>query len=186
MQQLGEKAQLGQAEAYQILRDALRSQRYQRLQLALGAWLEGGAWVNTETATLSVSTLAAKVLGKRYKQLKQHGQRLVHMHPEERHETRISGKKLRYASEFFTSLYPGNSTKGFVRALADLQGVLGTLNDIATTEQLIRQIIGEHPNRALDEVLHLFSGWNACNAMHNLEDMQEKWTVFEKQALFWK
>lgn len=186
LQQLGEKARLGQAEAYQILRDALRSQRYQRLQLALGAWLEGGAWVNTEAATLSVSTLAAKVLGKRYKQLKQHGQRLVHMHPEERHETRISGKKLRYASEFFTSLYPGNSTKGFVRALADLQGVLGTLNDIATTEQLIRQIIGEHPNRALDEVLHLFSGWNACNAMHNLEDMQEKWTSFEKQALFWK
>lgn len=186
LQLLGEKARQAQGAAYACLREALQSQRYQRLQLALGAWLEGGAWVKPNSNTLSIITLAAKVLGKRYKQLRQHGRRLVHMHPEERHQTRISAKKSRYAAEFFTSLYPGNGTKGFIRALADLQGVLGILNDIATTEGVIRDLIGAHPGRALDEVLHLFSGWNACNAMYNLEHMREKWDRLEAQEPFWK
>lgn len=183
---LREKAQHAQSEAYVRVRAALHSQRYHRLQLALAAWLEGKQWLLPEAANLTVKTLAHQVLTKRHKQLKKHGQRLIHMHPEERHLTRISAKKLRYAAEFFTSLSPANGNKGFIRALAEVQGVLGVLNDITTTESLIRQLIGSHPNRVLDEVLHLFTGWNACNAAHNLEHMKEKWEAFACQPPFWK
>lgn len=183
---LREKAQHAQGNAYAEARAAIRSQRYHHLQLALGAWLEGGQWVLPEMADLSVKTLAHQMLTKRHKQLKKHGQRLVHMHPEERHLTRISAKKLRYAAEFFTSLSPANGSKGFIRALAEVQGVLGVLNDIATTEGLIRSLIGEHPIRALDEAFHMFTGWNACNAVQTLEHMSETWQLFADQPPFWK
>ncbi len=183
---LHEKAQHAQGEAYVEVRAALRSQRYHRLQLALGAWLEGGHWLLPEAASLTVKELSHQVLTKRHKQLKRHGERLIHMHPEERHLTRISAKKLRYAAEFFISLSPANGSKNFIRALADVQGVLGVLNDIATTESVIRDIIGEHPVRTLDEVSHLFTGWNACNAIHTLEHMTETWKVFAGQRPFWR
>lgn len=182
---LQEKAVQAQHQAYIETHAAIHSQRYHRLQLAFGAWLEGGKWILPDAAELTVHALSQQILGKRHKQLKKHGQRLVHMHPEERHETRITAKKFRYAAEFFTSLSPAGSAKNFIRALADVQNILGTLNDIATTESLIRNLIGAHPNRALDEALYLFTGWNACNAAHQLQSMGEKWKAFAKQPAFW-
>ena len=54
---------------------------------------------------------------------------------EERHQVRIEIKKLRYATEFFESLFKGGGAKKRKRAalstLEALQETLGELNDIA-------------------------------------------------------
>jgi triphosphatase len=108
------------------------------------------------------------------------------MHPEERHQSRIAAKKLRYAAEFFSSLYPVGKSRAFVRTLANLQDVLGVLNDITVTENLLRHLIGNRPDRTLDEALHIFTGWNACNAMHSLENMDKAWRSFAAEKPFWR
>ena len=126
------------------------------------------------------------MLGKRNKELRLHGQRLVHMHPEERHETRIAAKKLRYAAEFFSGLYPAAKARAFNQSLAQLQDVLGVLNDIAVTENLIHRLIGRRPVRALDEAFHIFNGWNGCNAIHGLAHMESAWNRFAGTAPFWR
>lgn len=183
--QLLEKACHAQTRAYADIRTALHSQRYHRLLLAMGVWLENRVWVIPESAQLTVSELSRQILSKRHKQLKKHGQRLAHMHPEERHETRITAKKFRYAAEFFTSLST-DSSKNFIKALADVQGILGILNDIATTEGLIQRLIGARPNAALNTAQHLIAGWNACHANHRLAHMHGVWTVFSRQKPFWR
>ena len=43
---------------------------------------------------------------------------------------------LRYAAEFFGSLWPGQSMKRYVAALKDLQQALGTLHDTAVAPAL--------------------------------------------------
>jgi inorganic triphosphatase YgiF len=176
-----------QEEAYVEVRTALSSQRYNYLLLSLAAWLENERWrdgardkkshqvLNTSTATLA----------KRHKQLRQRGKRLEHMHPEVRHAARIAAKKLRYASEFFASLYPSAKSRSFIRKLSQLQDCLGVLNDITTTEKLLQQLIETSPNIKLDEVQHLFAHWNASNRIHFEKNLNENWQAFASQKPFW-
>jgi triphosphatase len=187
LQQLSDKAIEAQCQAYVDARAAISSQRYHRFLLSLGGWLENERWRSATPPAdgCTVLDIAQATLARRYKQLRRHGRRLTHMHPEERHATRIAAKKLRYAAEFFSSLHPARMTRPFSQGLAQLQDILGVLNDIAVTENLIRQLIGNHPVRALDESLHIFAGWNACEAMHRLEVMESTWRSFKKTRPFW-
>jgi inorganic triphosphatase YgiF len=183
--QLGDKAAAARLKAYAEARAALSSQRYHRILLSLGAWLENQRWRNADSVEYSVRDVARAMLTKRHKQLIKHGKRLMHVHPEERHATRIAAKKLRYAAEFFIGLYPEESSQEFLRPLAKVLDVLGILNDIAVTENLIRCLIGGHPNRPLDESLYLFTGWNACNAMHRMQCLESSWNRFARKHPFW-
>lgn len=185
---LRDKALAAKVEAYNEVRTTLLSQRYHCLLLTLAAWLENERWhENAHNAKRAkVLDIATTALTKRHKQLRMRGKRLVHMHPEERHATRIAAKKLRYAAEFFASLYSSAKSRSFISKLSQLQDQLGVLNDITITEKLLHQLIGSHPDRALDEALHIFAGWNACNAINSLARMDEAWQTFAAQKPFWR
>ena len=183
--ELNQKAEHARKRAYAEVRKALSSQRYHRLLLTLGDWLENERWHDSNAVECSVFDVAKRMLAKRQKQLKQHGKLLMHAHPEERHTTRIAAKKLRYATEFFASLYSKKRLRDFLPALTKLQENLGVLNDITVTESLIRCLIGEHPKPALSEALYLFTGWNACNAIHYKQDMEHLWSRFANQKPPW-
>ncbi len=185
---LRDKALSSQIVAYNEVRTALLSQRYQCLMLTLAAWLENEHWREgtRHSKRVNVLTIATTTLTKRHKQLQRSGKRLIHMHPEQRHVTRIAAKKLRYAAEFFASLYSSAKSRSFISSLSQLQDCLGVLNDTITTEKLLHQLIGSRPNRALDEALHIFTGWNACNAINSLAHMDEAWRIFTSQKPFWR
>ena len=181
---LKEMAEHAKHEVYVKVREALFSQRYHRLLLTLGDWLENERWRDTKAAEYSVFDISHTMLSKHHKQLKQHGRRLMHAHPEERHATRIAAKKLRYSAEFFMGLYPKVKTRDFLKALGKLLNNLGMLNDITATEHIIHHLIGEHPEPVLNEALYLLTGWNACNAMRYKQDLEGIWNRFMYQKLF--
>lgn len=185
---LHEKALLAKVEAYKVLRAALLSQRYQCLLLTLAAWLENERWCENahNFKGVKVLDLATATLTKRYKKLRCNGKRLSSMHTVERHATRIAAKKLRYAAEFFASLYFSKKSKAFNRSLSQLQDRLGVLNDITTTEKLVHQLIGSHPDRPLDEALHICAGWNACNTINSLAHMDKAWRTYTSHKTFWR
>lgn len=182
---LHEKAVAAQARAYREARAALESQRYHRLLLTLASWLENERWALGTEAERGVREIAAATLAKRYKQLRRHGKRLIHMHPEERHQTRIAAKKLRYAAEFFTSLYHSGRSHAFIQQLAQVQDQLGLLNDIAVTDQLLHRLAGSRPDRAVSDALLLFAGWNASHAQHGLSHTDDTWRAFAAKKTFW-
>jgi inorganic triphosphatase YgiF len=177
------RAMTAQCVAYIAVRSAIRSQRYQRLLLSMGAWLEN---MQDDPKARSITEIAEGMLQKQYKQLQKHGKLLSEMNTEQRHQTRIAGKKLRYAAEFFVSLYSPRRTEPFLQKLADLQDVLGMLNDITITKVLAHRLAGEHSDKALHEALHILSGWNGYRATHEVPRMDAVWKVFAAQKPFWR
>ena len=63
--------------------------------------------------------------------------------PAERHQLRIALKKLRYAAEFFRSLYGEKEVAQYLKRMSALQDDLGHLNDVATAETLMDKLAGE-------------------------------------------
>ena len=97
--------------AREAARAALNTPRYTTFLLAYGAWIANREWrlqpVSETSATLfrPVVELADSLLTKRYKKARKLGRVFDSLTIEERHLLRIELKKLRYAADFFSSLY---------------------------------------------------------------------------------
>lgn len=125
-------------DALREAQSMLDSSQFQRLLLEIAGWTEGGDWLaqSQETARDHALTLFARsVLSRRRSNLRKYSGHLLEMSDADRHRLRIAAKKLRYAAEFFASLYHGRlaakDRRTFAKALAQLQDSLGELNDIA-------------------------------------------------------
>jgi len=133
------------AMAYASAAGAVRSGRFRAAMLDLAEWVEIGQWtVDKERKALrtrAVAKHAKKELARLRKRTKSKGADLRHRSVRQRHRLRIRAKRLRYATEFFASTFPGETgAKRRVEslsALKDLQDALGGLNDLATRHALI-------------------------------------------------
>ena len=76
-----------------------------------------------------------ELLDRHRRRLKRRGEGLIDLGDAHRHKARIEAKKLRYALDFLSSLYPGHREQRrlarFRDRLAVLQDNLGELNDLA-------------------------------------------------------
>jgi inorganic triphosphatase YgiF len=176
-----------QEETYIELRKAINSQRYQCLLISLAAWLEKELFNVTikNGKKHPLLSFASSVLNKRHKRLQLLSKRFLVMSSEERHGTRISIKKFRYAMEFFTSLYPSGNSRSFINRLSQLQKYLGLLNDIATTEKLVQQLTGKKPSQVLKEALYILSGFNECYRQYCINQSEKALRKLLSQKPFW-
>jgi triphosphatase len=170
--------------------NAVASDRYQRMLLRLGAWLCRQPWredaKNGEgVIEKGVIPFVSRILQKRHRRLKKKGKLLVTLSPGQRHEVRIAAKKMRYAAEFFSSLYPHKRTRRYIAALAVLQEVLGALNDAATTVSLLRgpEVSTDEPIR--EQTKSLVLGWSGGVGQTRLKDLEAAWENFVDQKAFW-
>ena len=171
-------------------RDSVRSARYTSLLLAAGRALarEDLAALTAGTGELSepVGTFATRLLERRHAKLRKRGAALREATPEARHAARIAAKRLRYAAEFFVSLYPPKRAKRYVAALEDIQDTLGLLNDLATAERLLADAVGG-ARQAIDaRSVGIVAGWCAATAHHALARIGQDWKQFKSAKEFWK
>jgi triphosphatase len=132
-------------QALEHVRVSLASARTRLLMIDLAEWLAIGRWRvdprDTALAARAAPDFAADILDRHRRKLKKRGKGLAKLDDVHRHEVRIEGKKMRYAAEFFGSLYPGRKArrrhKDFVSRIGDLQDVLGELNDLVTGPQVL-------------------------------------------------
>ena len=170
---------------------AITSGRYQKLLLRLGAWLCSQPWrVGEEENTApfaeeSISVFAEQVLQKYHNRCKKQGRHLATLTPEERHQVRIAAKRLRYASEFFSSLYPRKRTRQYIAALASLQKILGALNDAVTAKSLLEDLEGTADNTTQQQAKNLVLGWVGGMNQARAQELADTWTYFVKQKVFW-
>lgn len=172
-------------------REAIASARYQKILLQLGSWLCTHPW-NARlpdqvevAADEPVATFSAKTLQKRHTHLKKRGKRLTTISPEERHQVRIAAKKLRYASEFFSSLYAQKRVRRYLAALAELQEVLGLLNDAVTTERLLEELAETERDSNLHAATNLVRGWVRGTSQARIATLGYTWKRVGKQRIFW-
>jgi triphosphatase len=181
LQQLALKRQI---KIYVFIREALLSQRYNCLLLTICSWLENEKWKETKKH-YKLLTVATRTLNKFHKQLLRHNENLTDMPPEYRHATRIASKRLRYAAEFFTSLYPVKDCTKFIKILAQVQECLGKINDTTVAERLLDDLNGPQPDAQSTEAIQRFKQWNASSATHDIAKINPIWKQLTSMKPFW-
>ncbi|MGP1675682.1 MAG: CYTH and CHAD domain-containing protein [Burkholderiales bacterium] len=176
---------LGRAQL-RAAQSAVASAAWQRLWLELGTLLAEGAWMQEQAAlALPVTGFAASLLQQRAATLKKRGKRLQELDAAGRHRLRIAAKKLRYAAEFFTALFPKRRVRPYVRSLAAMQDVRGGLNDAATLLRLLPEALAGA--RAPDQrVAGMIQGWSAAATHLQLDALGRAWEQWKQQKPFWK
>ena len=187
---LGERAQKQRARARAAALRTLKSPRYSALVLDLCHAAEAEPWRAGERSDLAdrtARTFAAECLRTRLKKVRGLGKRLEELSVPERHEMRIRLKKLRYACEFFQSLFPKKRTKPYLDRLSALQDIFGHLNDVATAETLLGQLVAPtEADRAESWAAGLVIGWHSHAAALDWANAKARWKAFNAAPPFWK
>ena len=165
----------------------LAEPRAQQLLEGLHHWLEHRTWREAldvaQGAALEQPVLdfATPLLERSHQQVMKQGERFESLTAEQRHALRIRIKELRYALDFFASLYPTPAVKAYATALADLQGSLGILNDIAVAHRLLDEA-GLKPISAARQVI---DGWYGHRLHHQQQAFAELWRNFKANEPPW-
>lgn len=128
--------------AFKDARNAVEMPRFRRLLIETLEWLETRKPVRDDNTQTSIEQFAADVLDRRIRKARKQGRRLKELSAEERHKLRIKIKKIRYALEFFESLYADKDRKQLARLearLKKIQSALGALNDAIAHEGMARK-----------------------------------------------
>lgn len=123
--------------AFSRAREAVASARYRRLLIQVMEWIETGRRRTHDDR--SIDAYAAKLLDRRVRKARKEGERLTDLDTKRRHKLRIKIKKIRYAVDFFRSLYTDRDQKSldhFSDQLKEIQSALGSLNDFIAHRQL--------------------------------------------------
>ncbi|NVD97826.1 CHAD domain-containing protein [Massilia sp. BJB1822] len=163
-----EAAQRHNASAAQ----AVASARCRTLLDALHAWAlqtpQGLPQPNARLKRFATALLdsAEKRLRRRAQHLSQAGQRRLH-------RSRIAAKRLRYALEFFASLYPQRPTRHRIAALAAFQDALGAINDATVAHALLEHEAASHP--ALHAAIAYVRGYLQADSLHQTKALARLW-----------
>jgi triphosphatase len=160
-------------------RAAVRSPRYTALLLALGETFASED-LGVELA-LPVRELARSALDERDRRLRKRGANVTEALPPARHAARIAAKNLRYAAEFFGSLYSQEPVYRYVRVLQGLQDLLGALNDAALVDERLAEIAAVPPY-----VDGWMRGWAAAVTQRELENYDAAWRRFCDVEPYWR
>jgi inorganic triphosphatase YgiF len=128
-------------QAFARARKAVNSERFRKLLIDALQWIESRRTIATDQASMPISRFAADVLQRRTRKVRKEGRDLDKMSPLARHTLRIRVKKIRYAVEFFETLFPSKREKKQIARLSDhlkkIQDALGALNDFVAHREMI-------------------------------------------------
>ena len=102
-------------------------------------------------------------------------------------QIRIAAKKMRYACEFFRSLYSRKMVRRYIKRLGALQDRLGTLNDAVSGRRLLDHLIPEMRVNT-DEAGRLSGlvlGWQAARIHADLAAFAGEWDSLRELRPFW-
>lgn len=135
-------------QAYEEAMTALASPRARGLLLDLSEWLSLGEWLTVPSGADAreqpLRDFAASVLSRFRRKVRKGGRGLARQNDAARHQLRKDAKKLRYAAEFFASLFDDRRQKRrygrFLETLEKLQDRLGLLNDTVSAPRLLARL----------------------------------------------
>ena len=165
MKRLTEDREKARAEA----RKAIFDPRFTKFLLETLGWIEGRKWRNRRSAESSallqqpIIELSDNLIAKRFKKVRKQGRKFDTLTVEEKHQLRIDVKKLRYAIDFFSSLYGRGRVKAFIVRLQKLQDGLGYMNDVAVARDLVEHLMKTATRSTAAPIGHagaLVLGWH--------------------------
>ncbi len=173
---------------HQTLREALAQPRYALMRQHFSDWLEGRAWREglgdeaREPLAEPILAFATPLLESDHRRVVKRGEAFADLSAEERHALRIRIKELRYALDFFASLYPAPAVKITLSALSGLQDCLGVMNDIAVA----RRLLDETGLKPLSVARQVIEGWYGCRLDVHERQFAEVWQRYREGERPWK
>jgi triphosphatase len=190
-----EAAQVERRRGYEAARAEISSHAYTRYLLELRLWIEASGWraraPEEGKARLDrpIVEFADSLLAKRHRKARKLGRKFAQLSPEQRHQVRIALKKLRYACEFFESLYRKKDTKPYLASLKQMQDNLGHLNDVAVAEKLVGCLVDQTTTQSEWESLPMAAGlvlgWYGKGVADAEPKLIEAWRSFAHGDPFW-
>ncbi len=195
-------AEAARRQAYERAHAAISDPRYVQLLLRLNLWLENGTLLakpspptgggpGHDPGAEPVGELAQAVLRRRDKKIRKIGHNHHELDAAELHELRIGAKNLRYAIEFFRTLYPKRDVKRSLKSLVAIQDVLGAVNDSVTCQNLLKELqvrsaIAPGYGKPLTErALGTVAGWQAAALAQRTRNFAAVWSAYKKSTPFW-
>lgn len=163
---------------------AVNSQRYSRLLLALGHWTQTTHTRESIPAAQQAALAALleqsapRMLKRWHAKLLKRGDGLQSLSPEARHQVRIVAKRVRYAAEFFSSLYPLRRMRPYVKTLVALQDELGRLNDAEVAAGLLRHLV--QADTGFAESAGFVNGYLSSSALQGVRKLGKRWRAFQR------
>jgi CHAD domain-containing protein len=150
-------------------------------------WLIPEDLGQTERLAAPVTEVASEALGKRWKMVDKRARMLETLDDHQRHELRKELKKLRYAVEFLSSLFPEKDVRPFLKRLKKIQTVFGDLNDATTVRRILSDaempgIDDPQAQRAIGWVI----GATQTRAQFGWAGAKDMWRKLDDTRLFWK
>jgi CHAD domain-containing protein len=147
-------------QVWKNLVEALDSPRFTGLVEQIEALTDpAGGFARSCPESPTIAEFAARQLAQGYGRLLKRGRKLRRHAPDAAvHRARIEGKRLRYLFEFFSSLYPTKQIEPVIKSLRRLQNELGSFNDAAVQQQVLRELArdrAEEGGSSADELLAL-------------------------------
>lgn len=140
----GEQLRVAREQMLGDVQADLDSVRARLLMIDIVEWLAVGAWRAPDLPAENATLFASEALDALRKRLKRRGKKLATLGSKERHKVRITAKKLRYAAEFFATLFPAPKAmrrhKALREAVSALQDCLGELNDLDLERRVLKRI----------------------------------------------
>jgi inorganic triphosphatase YgiF len=135
-------------EALGEARRAVDSPRCRALLIDVLEWIEAQHG-RTDVANSELGEFAAQLLDRRLRKAHKDAGKLQEMTAPERHKFRIRMKKLRYAAEFFESLFPSKRERKALARLSKhakkIQDALGSLNDFIADRKMAAEAALQAP-----------------------------------------
>ncbi|MEH2622002.1 inorganic triphosphatase YgiF [Bradyrhizobium sp. AZCC 1719] len=136
------------AEALEQARKAVNSPRCRALLVDVLEWIEA-QHSRTNGANSELGEFAAELLDRRIRNARKDAGKLQAMTARERHKFRIRMKKIRYAAEFFESLFQSKRERKILARLSKhskkIQDALGSLNDFMADRKMAAEAALQAP-----------------------------------------
>jgi len=161
---------------------ALKAPRYREIVSSWREFLQSDQ-EEASGAAMPVTDFARQIIYRRYRRVMKDGRVITDRSPDESlHRLRIQCKKLRYALEFFTSLFPEEDMSRVIKQLKKLQNNLGDFNDLSVQQDMLRRYLaglrtGNRKNIQLAAAL----GGLLTNLRHEQERVRNRFaTTFQR------
>jgi inorganic triphosphatase YgiF len=137
------------AAAFNSAKKVVASERFRLLLISLVEWVENKQSYSRRH-DMTIERYAADQVRRRLKKVCREGRQLEQLSADARHKIRIRVKKIRYALDFFESVFPDRpkAVARLSKVLEEIQDALGALNDFVAHRRLAADsaLVGARPN----------------------------------------
>lgn len=171
--------------AYQEVQMLLDDPSYERFKEQLEQWIDAHAWLEDDELSAKkrhklqrdILPFAQQMLDQQADKVIKRGKALCADRLDRWHKLRIECKKLRYGAEFFEPLFDGMGD--YIKSLKALQSTLGTLNDLAVAEEIIKNLKeSSAPSKPNKEERKRLKAWCRETQKEYMAEFAAPWTHF--------